>query len=419
MRQIFFLLLVVFTAACTSSDGPVITVDTYSSATVLKWNLAATNFVKRSQGFSPMPESRAYAMVNLAMHDALNNIVPKYETYAYHVKDPLADPNAAVVQSAHDVMVFLWPALSSSADSLLSVYLAEVPNGSAKDKGITLGKSVAAAMLQLRKDDGASVAQYPVAEGVNPGEYRSVAPLAGFIILPGWGKVKPFSILNANAFRPLPPYALASAEYTADYNEIKTMGCLNCPARTADQTQLGVFWLDNVPLSWNSIAVKLVEEKKWNGWKTARTLALLHIAEADANIAVFEAKYFYYYWRPVSAVRLGESDGNPQTAGDPAWTILAPPTPPAPDYPSNHAADGGAAAEILRDAAGTDNFSFSITSNSLPNVSRSFKSFSQAATETSLSRIYVGFHFRRAVVEGEAMGRRIGKFVVENSLKPY
>ena len=395
--------------------------DTYNATMVLKWNEAGTNAVVRAGGAQPMPESRMYAMINLTMHDALNSIVAKYDTYAgVGATDPESNPDAAVAQSAHDVILALFPAQQTSLDSLLSVCLADISVG--KDKGITLGKSVAKAMLDKRTGDGASTAQFPYTPGTLPGEYRPTPPFDGppfngLVVLPGWGKVKPFGVQTSDQFRAPAPYAINSDAYTADYNEIKTMGCMNCTARSADQTQIGIFWLDNVPLSWNRIARNAIIQEKLGGWKAARLLGLLQMAEADANISAFDGKYFYKFWRPITAVRLGETDGNPNTAGDATWNLLAPPTPPVPDYPSNHATDGGAAAEIMKNFFKTDNFAFTCTSNALPGVTRSFTNFSDAAREVSLSRIYVGFHFRNAVMHGEAQGRKVGSYIFLNALK--
>lgn len=212
------------------------------------------------------------------------------------------------------------------------------------------------------------------------------------------------------------PYAINSADYTADFNEIKTMGVATGSNRTPDQTQLGIFWLENIPSCWNRIARTLIAQGNLNGWKTAQLLAILNMAEADANIAAFDGKYFYNYWRPITAVRMADADGNPDTQGDALWTLLGNVTPPVPDYPSNHAADGGAAAELLKLYFGRDNFTFTCNSNTMAGTSRSFTSLSQAAAEVSLSRIYVGYHFRNAVVAGEDLGRKIGKWVFENSL---
>ncbi len=370
-----------------------------------------------------MIESRIYAMINLAMHDALNNIDRKYDTYALNktaVKD--ASPDAAVAQAAHDVLAALLPAQQSTDDSLLAVCLNGINAGSGKDNGITLGKAAAKAMIDKRTNDGAATAQYPYTPGTLPGAYRAtppfdMPPFNGFVSLPGWGKVQPFGLSSASQFRVVPPYAINSPEYATDFNEIKTMGCKNCTARSVDQTQIALFWLDNVPLSWNRIARSIIVERKLDGWKAARLLALLQMAQADANISAFDGKFFYNYWRPITAVRLGDSDGNPNTAGDGTWNVLAPPTPPVPDYPSNHAVNGGAAAEVLKSYFKTDEIGFSASSNALPGVTRNFTNFSDAAREVSLSRIYVGFHFRNAVMVGEAQGRKVADYIFEHNLK--
>jgi hypothetical protein len=358
-------------------------------------------------------------MVNVAMHDALNNIEKRFNTYALDgtVKTG-ADPDAALGQAAHDIIVALLPPQKLYADSLLDLTLNAVPTGANKDEGIAVGKAAATAMLSKRLNDGAVTAQYPITQGTLPGAYRSTPPFeaSGMAALPGWGKLKPFALTTPAQFRPAAPYAVNSTPYTNDYNEIKTLGCASCPARTAEQTEIGKFWLENVPYSWNKITRNLITQNNLTGWEAAHLLALVHIAVADANIAVFEAKYFYNFWRPITAVRMAETDGNASTAGDTEWNVLAPPTPPVPDYPSNHAADGGAAAEVLKRYFGKDDISFSATSTFLPGVTRNFTSLSQAAAEVSLSRIYVGYHFRNAVVEGESMGRKIGAFVYDNSL---
>ncbi len=395
--------------------------DNYNASMVLKWNEAGTKAVAKATGIQPMPESRIYAMINLAMHDALNNIVPKYDTYtAISGSDTDANPDAAVAQAAHDVLLSLFPAQQATEDSLLAISLVDITTG--KEKGIAIGKAVAKAMIDKRTNDGASTAQYPFTAGTQPGEYRATPPFNmppynGLVVLPGWGKVKTFGAASAGQFRAPAPYAVNSEAYTTDFNEIKTMGCMGCTARSADQTQIGLFWLDNIPLSWNRIARTLIVQEKLSGWKAARLFALLQMAEADANISAFDGKFFYKFWRPITAVRLAESDGNPNTAGDPAWNLLSPPTPPVPDYPSNHALDGGAAAEILKSFFNKDAIAFACTSNALPGVTRNFKSFSDAAREVSLSRIYVGFHFRNAVMQGEAQGRKVGNYIYQNCLK--
>jgi hypothetical protein len=401
-----------------------------SAHMVLTWNDAATVAVTRMApltGSGPLPpyvEARIYAMVFVAMHDALNTIHPQYARYA--LSDPIqgcASPNAAIAQAAHDVLVSLLPPQQVYADSLLNASLGLIPVGHAKSKGIDIGKASAAAMIAKRQNDGAAAAQFDLPQGTLPGQYRSTPPFDGppfngFMAVPGWGNVDPFSLSSGAAFRPEPPYAINSAAYTKDYNEIKSLGSSTSTTRTADQTQIALFWLETAALGWNRIARNQCIKRNMCAWETARLLALLQMAVADAIIAAVNAKYFYLYWRPITAVRLGNVDGNPDTKGDPSWDVLVPPTPPVPDYPSNHAVNGGAASELLEEFFHHDHIAFSATSSSLPNVTRSFSSLSQAANENALSRIYAGYHFRHAVVEGNKQGEQIGLYVIQHSLRP-
>jgi hypothetical protein len=396
---------------------------------LLVWNDAATQAVARmgtgpDGPLPPMPESRIYAMVNLAMHDALNSVKPQFRTYALSGgTDKNADPDAAVAKAAHDVLAALLPPMSGYADSLYTVTIAMIPNGPAKTKGIGRGAAAAAAMMTRRAQDGAETAQIPYVAGTFPGQYRPTppfdgAPFNGFVAVPAWGKIKPFALSKEAQFRPGAPYPVNSKEYTADYNEAKSLGAATGSARTADQTEIGLFWLENSPLGWNRIARDLIIGRQLDAWDAARLLGLLHMVMADANISSFDAKFYYNYWRPVTAARLGNSDGNSATTGDPGWDVLAPPTPPIPDYPSNHAVNGGAAAELLKDFFGKDNIHFAAVSSSLPNVTRNYKSFSQAARDNSLSRIYAGYHFRNAVITGEGMGKKIGDWAFDHALRP-
>ena len=400
-----------------------------SPAMVLTWNEAGTQAIANmapltgSGPLPPMPESRIYAMINVAMHDALNNIVPKYQTYALNnARDKDADANAAVAQAAHDVIVAQLPPQQAFADGLLTTSLASVPDGDSKTRGIALGKAAAKAILDLRANDGSDVVQIPYTQGTLPGQYRSTPPFDGppfngFVAVPGWGNIKPFCLTSGSQFRPVPPYAINSPEYTADYNDVKNLGAATGSARSADQTQIAVFYLENAPLHFNRIARTMIGKYNLDAWRAARLLALLQLAEADANIACLNAKFYYNFWRPITAIRLGNADGNNNTVGDATWDVVAPPTPPVPDYPSNHSVNGGAGAEILRDYFGSDNISYSQTSSSLPGVTRNLNSFSQSAMENALSRVYVGYHFRNACVKGVDQGNKVGKYVFDNYLK--
>jgi hypothetical protein len=186
--------------------------------------------------------------------------------------------------------------------------------------------------------------------------------------------------------------------------------------RTQDQEDIAKFWVESSPEGWNKIARAAIAQRKMDPWKVARLLALLHMAEADGYIACLKAKITYYFWRPVTAIRLGDADGNPNTVGDPGWQELWFPTPPVADHPSAHATEGGAAAAVLADFFEGDDVSFSFESATLPGKPRSFSRFSQAARENSLSRIYVGYHFRKACTEGELLGSQIGNWIATKQL---
>ena len=398
---------------------------------VIRWNQAAIYVEVNTPRTAPNPpifpfiESRYYAMVNIAMHDALNNIVPRYHSYALDARDKDADPNAAVAQAAFDVISYFYgklnlPVYPSQAvkdhiNDLLTQSLADIENGEAKTKGIALGHAAAEAIIANRTNDGiANIGSPAVVSGTLPGEYRLTLP---FYAAPGWGNLKTFGIPNSTYFIVPPPYPINSPDYTADYNEVKSLGRFNSSTRTVDQTDIARFWVENSPYGWNKIAFKIIEQKNLDAWKTARMLALLQITEADAYIACLKAKIIHWFWRPVTAIREGDNDENPNTVGDATWEVLVTPTPPIADHPSGHATAGGAAAEVLKQFFDKDDFNFSFESTTLPGKTRNFTSLSQAARENSLSRIYVGYHFRKAAMDGEALGKSIGEWVATHVLQ--
>lgn len=423
----------------------------HSPAMVLAWNKAAIDVVTQTLQIMPNPpippflESRYYAMVNIAMHDALNSIVPKYKRYALlNTRDHDADADAAVAQAAYEVIVSFYGQLNPPAfvtpqpvrdyiSNLLQQSLTGIDAGDAKTKGIALGHQAAQAILAKRNNDGIANANFPITEGTQPGEYRFTfpfngPPFNGLYDSPGWGNVTPFGLSTGAQFRPVAaPYPINSAAYTADFNEVKSLGRYNSSTRTADQTVIAKSWCESSPQAWNRIAVNIINQKNMNAWRVSRLLALLQIAEADSYISSFDAKLHYFYWRPVSAIHLAATDGNPNTTADADWEVIGwnpagPPdfrywpTPPVPDYSSGHACAGGAGSELMKNFFETDNISFSNTSSSYP-ATRNYTSLSQAARENSLSRIYIGYHFRKAVTEGELQGKNIGKWVFDHCLR--
>jgi hypothetical protein len=295
---------------------------------------------------------------------------------------------------------------------------------------LNIGQDAAAAILALRADDGSDTLliddSYP--QGTNPGEWR-FTPGVPFAFAPGWGTVTPFVLRDGAQFRPGPPYAITSNKYTAEFDEVKKLGGDNVitpSERTDEQTQIGFFWIESSPLLWNRIARTVALAEKLDIWESARLFGLLNMAMADGYIGSFETKYHYNYWRPVTAIRTADTDGNPDTTEDPTWTPLQL-TYPIPDYDSAHSVEGGAAAQVLKRFFGTDHIRFSACSLSLPllqeqcggasEVLRRYKSFSQAAEENGESRILIGIHFRQGVEEGIEHGRNIADRAVNRFLQ--
>ena len=408
-------------------------IKSYEPEIVLKWDEALGLAVDNKM--SQSAQARIYAMVTLAMHDALNNIIPKYETYALpynHLnaegisKENISEiADAAVSQSAHDVLVALFPASSVNADNLLATCLSEIEDSPLKENGIAIGKEAASAMLMRRKNDpafGFVTYSHGTEPGVHQANYLPYAvanpPVwpanAAHIPLDGFA---PFGIVSGDQFRASSPYAINSPEYTADYNEVKKLGCTACPERTPEQTEIGAFWKENPSGLMNRLARALATKEKLNGWETARLQALIHMAQFDANITSFESKYFYHYWLPVTAIRAGDTDGNDNTQGDATWTPKFAP-PPTPDHVSTPASALSSSWEIFKRFFGKDNISFTLTNPfDTPGVERSYTSFSTASHEAALARIYIGSHFRNSCVEGEKQGRKVGKYVFENNLE--
>lgn len=404
-------------------------IKSYDNTMVLTWNELLSQSVDAKM--PPPAESRIYAMVTIAVHDALNNVVPEYETYALDnswndgkgvsKKTIAAVADAAVAQAAHDVLVALQPDVSTNADNLLASSLAGIEDTELKDRGVQIGKDAAMAMITKRQNDVLPAFQ-PLVQGTEPGEYRSTFPFSatGISYGQGWGQTTPFGVLSGDQFRPGPPFELNSPEYTADYNEVKAWGSNTSTLRTPEQTEMSLFVTDNMPCMMNKVARSVAMTQELDGWETARLFALLQMAEADMLICTFDAIYYYRFWRPVTAINEGANDGNDDTEGDPAWVPLASArvTPPLPSYPSSYAAGGTAGEVIFNHLFGKKDLAFTITSYALPGVERSYTSVAQLAGEMAISRIYVGHFFRNDGVVGAKMGTEIGEFVFNNNLRP-
>jgi hypothetical protein len=417
-----------------------------SADAVVTWNenaaKAATAACLHMSG-NGLVEARMYAMVHAAIHDAVNAIDRRSRPYAFRARvNAPASVDAAVAAAARDTLVSVIPTLPelpecqasgvALTNDLYAAALASIPDGPAKSVGVALGQAAAAAIVALRDDDGSDqnmfVTDYD--QGTEPGEWRFTPDFPVQLAFgPEWGKVTTFVLRRSSQFRPRPPFDLRSRKYAADYNEIKLFGGNDTDtpsARTPDQTEIGLFWIESSPLAWNRLARALAVERGFDLWENARLFGLLNLAMADGYIASWEAKYYYRFWRPITAIRLGDTDDNPFTLADPTWTPLQP-TYPMPDHDSGHAVQGGVAAEILKQVFGTDDIPFTacsttvgagLTCTDATPVIRSYSSFSQAADENAVSRIYIGIHFRRAVEEGVRHGRKIADYAVHQVMKP-
>lgn len=408
---------------------------------VTHWNVVAADAALAcglAPALNPLHESRMYAMVHLAVHDALNAIDRRSRPYVLDAQvDAGASTQAAVAAAARGVMIVLLNQVSFPFDCSVAVPIVEtayttvlnsIPNSAAKSAGLAVGQAAAAAILGLRADDGSDtpLLDFTYPQGTEPGDYR-FTPGFNFVFAPGWANVTPFVLQHASQFRPgQPPYPLKSRKYTADYNEVKAFGSLTGSARTADDTEIALFWVESSPLQWNRIARTVSAARGLDLWENARLFSLLNMALTDGYIGTFEAKNHYNFWRPVTAIQNGDVDGNPDTVGDPSWMPLVA-TPPITEYDSGHSVEGGAASEVLREFFGTDAITFSTCSMTLPPgstctdptpVLRFFTSFSQAAEENGRSRILVGFHFRHAVEEGITHGEKIGSRTIKLFLRP-
>jgi hypothetical protein len=383
---------------------------------VTDWNqilvsaLTATNT-------SPQNAGRIAAMTQAAVFDAVNGIDHRYTPYFVTTEGPRgASRRAAAVQAAYVVLRALLPAQAAGLERQRDASIAAIESGSeAVDRGIQWGGLVANALLTERSTDGFPAGGVPDPGDTTVGKWR---PEAGVPAVTPWLAVlTPFAMQSPDDFRPDGPPALTSAAYATDFDEVKTLGRATGSSRTPDQTVIAFFWTDNTISHWNRIAVTIALQRRTTLSQNARTFALLNIAMADAGIAVWDAKFFYRFWRPFSAVPLAETDGNPSTTADSAWTPLLL-TPNHQEYPSGHGGLSGAAARVLARIFG-DKTTFTHRTDTAPFAPRTHGSFSAAADEANNSRIYGGIHFRTAVSDGRAIGDRVGRLVLEKLMRPF
>jgi hypothetical protein len=410
---------------------------------VANWNVTAAA-ASAMAGQSAVVGSRTLAMAQAAVHDALNAIERRYEPYAFDGGvDPLASPEAAIATAAHDALAGIIPvgalpfagfgsvaqqtAAIAFVNNAYTADLATIPDGDARTRGIAVGHAAAQAILERRLHDGATTFM-PYTPGTNPGDWQPTPNPVPFdppapgdrlpAATPWWGDIPTFVLRTSDQFQTDGPPALTSDQYTDDYNEVKEVGSKLSVGRTADQTQIARFWYEASPSGWSRIARVVADVYGLDSWERARLLALVNLAMADGFIAGFKDKYTFNFWRPVTAIRAGDTDDNDNTIADLTWDSLLN-SPAVPDYPSTHSVLGGAASEVLRRFFHHDSIGFTTTSGApFAGITRSFSSFSEAAQENGNSRIYAGIHFRSAVRDGIAQGMQIGRFVFTHALKP-
>jgi hypothetical protein len=406
---------------------------------VVQWNDTTMKAIV-ANGQNNIVSTRTLAMVQGAVHDALNAINRRYDAYYFEGPgDAAASPDAAVAAAAHTVLVAIvgasgTPAQRAAAlalvDQAYAASMTRVTDAPARNKGVAIGRAAGAAMCALRKDDGAA-RDAPYIAAMGPGKWRphpNPVPANPPITNPdlargyqpsamsGWGNVTPFTLLSASQFWLSGPPALTTAQYARDYDEVKRLGGKVSTARTEDQTQIARFWFEG-PGTWNTIARTVLTSRGASLHDSARVLSLMNLAMADAYIAGFKIRYVYDLWRPVTAIREGDNDGNDATVGDPTWDSHQN-TPAVSEYPSTQSTFSGAAAVVLASLLG-DQTSFTFTSGKpFEGITRSFTSFSQAARESADSRVYAGIHFRSACEDGLSLGRRVGQRTVHLYLQP-
>jgi hypothetical protein len=382
---------------------------------VLDWSEMAIEAALETDGFQTLYSNRAGPMMHLAMHDALNAIVPVFEPYVHAAIEPGAHPVAAASQAAYDVLAAEFPDYAEDLAGLHSEWLATVPEGAARESGRELGAEAAGAILAARDGDGHD-SDGDFTPGDAPGAYRATPPHDAPIGT-GWAETEPFAMDAPDQFRPGPPPAVDTARYAEDFTEVKRLGGKDSPERTDEQTHVGYWWAEYTTVGYPDFAGARIAEEGTHLWPAARLFALLGIDNFDALVSAWDAKYAHAYWRPRTAIRAADRDGNPDTSADPDWEPEMT-TPPHPDYPAALSTLCAGGAEILKNAFGPD-VAFSRVSGSAPEGTadrRDYETFDAAVESCTMSRIYNGFHFRGGLEAGVEMGRDRAAHILDTQL---
>ena len=382
---------------------------------VTVWNIEAARLaVLPASALAPVQQTRVMAIVQLSVHDAVNGITGEFDTYLPRAAAPVgASPEAAAIAASHHALLALFPSQSASLNALFLQTL-DAQGLSLDNSGIGYGQIAAAPIIAVRANDKAAAAQfdYTVPGAGIPGVWTRLNNAAA--LLPGWGKVTPFVLNSGSQFRPDPPPAIHTEQYTKDFNEVKRIGSLNGSTRTQLQTDIASFWRGSPTAIWNPVLNQAAAAHDLDISELARIFALFYMAASDSSVACWDAKYSYNYWRPMPAIRGGDLDRNPATVGDPAWTPLFP-TPPHPEYPSGHSCNSSAMASTLQKFFTNDpGIQIQVT---LSGITRTWDSFEQPLDEVIDARVYSGLHFRTADEVGARLGSQVAQFVSTHALR--
>jgi len=372
--------------------------------------------IEKTPGLQPatVHPTRSFAILDAAIEDAVVSTTHEGQPYIFTVASPRsARPDVAAAQAAHDTLAALYPSVKPQVDQLLNSELAVIPNGPPKNEGARVGHTAAQIIVALRANDGSAVTPPPFVAGTQPGNYRPTPPNFAAPQFAHWGTVAPFVLNAANQFRPGPPPALTSPAYANALNEVQSLGQDVSTTRSADETEAAKFWNPPIWNTWNEITSTLVTQQGTDLERTAQIFSHLNLTLADTAIAFYDAKYTYQLWRPITAIRLADTDGNPATVANPTWNPLVP-TAADPSYPGAHSAISEAAATVLSAFFEPDT-RLTVSSDALPGVTRSFNGFQAAANEAGLSRIFAGVHTRIDHVAGQELGQSVAKFVLAQS----
>lgn len=431
VRMISGICLAIGVAVCNASSANESQREACTSNVLVDWNARVLEIAAAEDGLLTLKGVRTAAMMHIAVHDAINSIRGHYSHYAFRGDGFGADPVATAAQAAYEVVVSQYPERQTHLRKDLRKWIAHVGDTDSARRSTELAQAAARAILERRANDRWNEAGDYRWLPAGPGVYAEFAEHSGtpsgFVFGAGWATVEPFMLRRPDQFRVPPPPEISSATYARAYNEVKEVGRFESRTRSPDQTHLALWWKDFAESSHNRLARTLVAKRGTDLWTAARMFALLNMSILDGYIATFDSKFAYNHWRPYTAIRWANQDGNPGTLADPEWTNLHRHTYPFPSYPSAHGTVCAAGMTVLADTFGSDH-RFTMTTRAVNAAgpqsaltkmrppTRRFDDFAAAAMECALSRVYLGIHFSYDATAGNALGQNVGRYAVENYL---